>query len=171
MTDDRNSIQVDLADPSSIKEALPRVQKKKADQAEVVREAQATLDYWASLEAIMVGRLGGSPSASSASEGVEPTKTPAPSWAQRSAQGDGMLDLVVKVVNDAGEPIRSRDVTATLVHHGQPVSSDSVSNALHYAATRPEPLLQRIRRGWYAPLRWEGLPHSMPADEDGGEPE
>jgi hypothetical protein len=71
---------------------------------------------------------------------------------QSIEKGPGHVqDLIIDVIERQIDPVRAKDVTAILHREGHDISSDSVSNALWYAAEKSGRIL-RVGRGLYAPL-------------------
>jgi hypothetical protein len=72
--------------------------------------------------------------------------------------------LVIEVVNRELREIRSRDIRDILLEEGHSLTSESVSNSLWNAAEKAQKI-QRIRRGWYAPLDYV-KPSENPFEDD-----
>lgn len=143
------SLQVDLANPSDIKEKLPHAESILSKMEDELRRQQREIQRWRNLVEVLRSVAG-----AVADHSPQPaTEAPAPATEQPSSveSQSPVQDLVVDVVNREIREIRSKEVRATLADEGHELSADSVSNSLWNAAEKAR-IIQRIRRGWYAPL-------------------
>src|SRR3954453_6088583 len=114
MNSEPDPIPVDLTDPESLEEALPLVRKRIDAQKKVVADAKALLEYWSALEAIVLLRLNKNPFTEKTLRPPREVVEELRAERARPAHVGGILDAVVRVVNEAGEPIQPRDIAAIL---------------------------------------------------------
>lgn len=135
------SLKVDIADAQDVRAKLAEAEawlaehEQKRDQlVRLVTRLQAISD--------------------DASTPEHPRALPAPSIRrqeeQRRPSPGRIQELVVEVVNRQMRHVRAKDVTNVLRQEGHDVGTDTVSNALWYAAEKAD-LIQRVERGSYAP--------------------
>lgn len=135
------SLVVDLADPDDVRSKL--------------RAARAIRDSWIRRVEVLEAFT---------NEAAAPVLARSHTPARASATDNGdvapgqILDLVVDAVQQAGRPIRSKDVHALLVAQGRDVSAASVANSLYYAARKAARLDKLPGRGWYAPWGYTVAP-------------
>jgi len=142
-----DSLQVDLASPSDIKEKLPRAESILSQMEDDLRRQQREIDRWRNLVGVLR-----SVADAGTGEGNGPVTAPTPAEQPSDQESlSPVQDLVIEVVNRELREIRSRDIRDTLLREGHSLTSDSVSNSLWNAAEKAQKI-QRIRRGWYAPL-------------------
>jgi hypothetical protein len=160
------SLPVDLASPADIREKLPEAEAILARMEEELREQQREIDRWRKLVDVLRSVAGAAEPANGAAPRTDPAPAPAPvpppatrsaeSEAERETESAQPQDLVVEVVNREVREIKSKDVQSILAGEGHVLKMDSVSNALWYAAEKSN-LIQRTRRGWYAPRAFRAL--------------
>lgn len=134
------SLTIDLADPQSIAEKLPEAEARLTGLEAQLQQQGELVTRWREMIAMM-RTLVNAPPGAGAGPGQNLTELQA---------------LVVGAVNREVRKIRARDVTAILQAEGHAISGDSVSNCLWYVAEKIDPKpIQRIGRGFYAPLVYE----------------
>ncbi len=156
-----DSLQVDLASASDIKEKLPRAESILSQMEDDLRRQQREIDRWRSLVEVL--RSVADAGAGGASVSVEPS----PALSEQASDQESLSpvqDLVVEVVNREIREIRSRDIRDILLEEGHSLNAESVSNSLWNAAEKAQKI-QRIRRGWYAPLDYV-KPNENPFEDD-----
>jgi hypothetical protein len=138
------SLTVDLADPSSILAKLPEAEETLAQMQLELEERQSEIIRWRDLVALMQALA------------AEPHKAGSLVAAEPAHQLTDLQALVVGVVNREVRKIRAKEVTEVLRAEGYAISGDSVSNTLWHVAEKlsPKPI-QRIGRGFYAPLAYK----------------
>ncbi len=138
------SLNVDLADPSSILARLPEAEETLAQMQLELEERQSEFARWRDLVALMQALV------------ANPHEAGTLTAAQPAHQLTDLQALVVGVVNREVRKIRAKEVTEVLQAEGYSISGDSVSNTLWHVAEKlsPKPI-QRIGRGFYAPLAYK----------------
>lgn len=162
------SLPVDLADRNDIRDKLPLAERILQEMEMAVREQVAELESWRELVGVLRARVGATAqppvltppstrpaSPAAAQERSDPTGDPTPGRAQ-------LQEVVVNALNRVGKPTRSRDLRDILAEEGHELSTESVSNALWYAAERLRTIV-KVRRGIYAPLI--SLPEDGPVND------
>lgn len=76
-----------------------------------------------------------------------------------------IVELVVEIVNRRPRVIRAREVREELMRHGYDLTSDQVSNALHYAAHEARKIKSMPGRGYYAPFSYKETEPSDPESD------
>ena len=155
-----DSLQVDLANPSDIKEKLPRAESILSQMEDDLRRQQREIDRWRNLVGVLrsvadAGTGEGDPVAAPSTPAEQPSDQESLSPVQ---------DLVIEVVNRELREIRSRDIRDILSNEGHSLPSESISNSLWNAAEKARKI-QRVRRGWYAPLDYV-KPSENPFEDD-----
>jgi hypothetical protein len=156
-----DSLQIDLANPSDIKEKLPKAETILSQMEDDLRRQQREIDRWRNLVEVL--RSVADANAGGVSVPAEPSPTPAEQAPDQESLSP-VQDLVVEVVNREIREIRSRDIRDILLQEGHSLNSESVSNSLWNAAEKAQKI-QRIRRGWYAPLDYV-RPNENPFEDD-----
>ena len=136
----RISLQIDLADPDSIRKRLPEVSRVVAGKRAVVAEAQDDLQQWVELEQRLKAIAG--VTGISEESLPQPTVTPEPDRASS-------VQVVVEILEREPRPWRTREVRAVAPDWLKP---DTISWALWAAAK--DGLIQRLQKGYYAPLSY-----------------
>lgn len=160
------SLPVDLADPADIRAKLPHARAILERREAALAEAQADVVSWRDLVAYLARRAGAGAGGDGPPSAEQDGSPETPESAAPSVQ-----ELVVSVINQGG-PARPRDVRAVLHEAGYTLSSDSVSNALYYAAKVGKIKKSESVRGTYAPLSYRETllldsPNGAPSGDDG----
>jgi hypothetical protein len=164
---------VDWGDPEDIRRKQPEAEAIADEADRKAREAQALAAQaaanaaqaaaesarWRGLATLMAQTVRGTDRDTTGSGGQDSKKA-----SPRDEQGTGMAatseealsnhDLVVKIVNKQGAPMRIPEVGDILRGSGFNISNESVRDALHYGATRAG-TIQRLGRGVFAPRDYE----------------
>jgi hypothetical protein len=152
--EDDDSLQVDLGDHTDVRAKLPRARQIVLRKEIAADEAVKERDSWrARIE--LLAQIAGVDPAERLLERPATTE-PVPESPSRGSDAD----VVVGVVEREARTISAADLREILRQEGYELSAEAVANALSY--TTRQGRIQRVRRGFYAPLGYQEGSSSPP---------
>jgi hypothetical protein len=146
------SLPIDLADPADVRAKLPRAMAILAEKERELEALQKEIALWRShvkyldeIATLTAPKF----SVKQMTERIAIGLVAVAAAVTSAAELKSRSDQIVSVVENAGRPIRAKDVHEALVASGFAVDAEVVQNALYYAASTGR--LERLVRGTYAP--------------------